>query len=598
MGKKRQSYKSKKRLPPQKRKRVECEASQSAESSDDETVEQQQPMVASSSSATGDGSSHTLSSSASSEKLLKCHDVKLEKEEELTGFRFIDCELFVQFVQGLLCPECKRPLGSSRLSFVKEDRTDLASQFSFQCGCNNTVRFSSSKVVSRVFEVNRRFPLAMFSIGRHQAQGKRFLGNMNMPCSLNNSTWANHRNQIKKATETVADKSKSRAAEEARHAYEGNDITVSGDGTYQRRGFQSKNGVVTMLSVNGKQSKVLDCEVLSNHCDACKKSEKKREGAELARWKTAHEKKKGVCDKNHNGSAGAMEPAGAVNIFRRSETKHNLRYVNFLGDGDSKTYTTLKNEQLYDDVTIAKLECCGHVQKRMGRHLTNKVNELKKETFVSNGKTVKGIGGQNKLTKKAILKIQGHFGAGIRKNAGNLQKMKQDIWAIYNHRRRDHTNCGNWCPSKTGRGEPDRNAFPDFVCDAIRPVFETLTQDSLLERCLHGGSQNTNESLHNMIWERCPKTTYVGRKRLCIAVADATIVYNEGELGRLDIFSELGMEPGVWTTQCMTTLDRKRTVAGQIQACAAMQFARQRRALIAADQEVDREEYYLAGGHE
>lgn len=129
-------------------------------------------------------------------------------------------------------------------------------------------------------------------------------------------------------------------------------------------------------------------------------------------------------------------------------------------------------------------------------------------------------------------------------------------------------------------------------------MFETLTQDSLLERCLHGGSQNTNESLHNMIWERCPKTTYVGRKRLCIAVADATIVYNEGELGRLDIFSELGMEPGVWTTQCMTTLDRKRTVAGQIQACAAMQFARQRRALIAADQEVDREEYYLAGGHE
>ena len=93
----------------------------------------------------------------------------------------------------------------------------------------------------------------------------------------------------------------------------GGDVTVSGDGTYQRRGFQSKNGVVTVLSVNGKRSKVLDCETLSNHCDACQKSEKKRAGVELERWKTHHQET-GQCDKNHVGTAAAMEPAGAVNI--------------------------------------------------------------------------------------------------------------------------------------------------------------------------------------------------------------------------------------------------------------------------------------------
>ena len=63
----------------------------------------------------------------------------------------------------------------------------------------------------------------------------------------------------------------------------------------------------------------------------------------------------------------AMEPAGAVNIFSRSEEKYGLRYVSFLGDGGSKTYTTLKNEQIYENVTIAKLECCGHVQKKNGK---------------------------------------------------------------------------------------------------------------------------------------------------------------------------------------------------------------------------------------
>ena len=480
---------------------------------------------------------------------------------------------------------------------MTEDRTDLASHLRFHCGCDNTVSFHTSKQINKVFEVNRRFPLALFSIGRQQAQGRKFLGNMNMPSSLNNKTSANHRDQVRKATETVANRSKQQAAEEARQAYGGGDVTVSGDGTYQRRGFQSKNGVVTVLSVNGKRSKVLDCETLSNHCDACQKSEKKRAGVELERWKTHHQET-GQCDKNHVGTAAAMEPAGAVNIFSRSEEKYGLRYVNFLGDGDSKTYTTLKNEQIYENVTIAKLECCGHVQKRMGRQLTKKVDELKKQTFNHNGKTVRGIGGQGKLTKKAILKIQGHFGAAIRKNSGNLENMKRDIWAIYNHRKKDHTNCGNWCPSKTGRGDPDRNALPDFVCEAIYPVFETLTQDSLLERCLHGGSQNTNECLHNLIWERCPKTTYVGRKRLCLAVADATIVYNEGESGRLDIFTELGMEAGVWATQCFILLDKKRLAAAQIQAHDVMRFARQRRAQAAAEQEGDREEYYLAGGHE
>eukprot|EP00745_Piridium_sociabile_P040175 TRINITY_DN76679_c0_g1_i4.p1 TRINITY_DN76679_c0_g1~~TRINITY_DN76679_c0_g1_i4.p1 ORF type:complete len:102 (-),score=19.72 TRINITY_DN76679_c0_g1_i4:66-371(-) len=101
-----------------------------------------------------------------------------------------------------------------------------------------------------------------------------------------------------------------------------------------------------------------------------------------------------------------------------------------------------------------------------------------------------------------------------------------------------------------------------------------------------------------MIWERCPKTTFVGRKRLCLAVADATIVFNDGELGRLDIFNSLGMEPGLWAKQCFAELDKKRVVGGQIQASEAKKFARRCQALTAAEQEGDTEQYYLAGGHE
>ena len=273
---------------------------------------------------------------------------------------------------------------------------------------------------------------------------------------------------------------------------------------------------------------------------------------------------------------------------------------NLIVIGDSKTFASLKNADppVYDDIVITKLECCGHVQKRMGRQLTNKVTEHKGKSFVNNGKTMKGIGGKGGLTKKAILKIQGHFGAAIKNNTGNLLQMKEDIWAIWQHRHRDHHNCGTWCPSKSGNGDPDKNSLPDYVCDSMKPVFVTLTQDSLLERCLHGGTQNSNESFHNIIWQRCPKTIFVGRKRLCLAVADATIVYNDGECGRFGVFEKLGLEVGRWTRLCFQDIDRNRVAAAQIQATDAAQFARRVRSLQAAAKDTNREEFYLAGAHE
>ena len=70
------------------------------------------------------------------------------------------------------------------------------------------------------------------------------------------------------------------AAQELKAAV-GTAVTVSCDGTYQRRGFQSKNGVVSVLtlSVNGKNSKMTDVPVLSNHCDQCKKQKKQKAGS-------------------------------------------------------------------------------------------------------------------------------------------------------------------------------------------------------------------------------------------------------------------------------------------------------------------------------
>ena len=594
-GKPQSSYRRRKRTFAGNRytRQQNCDVSSGSEAENDHNIAISSDHVRAEQSST---SSAQPSASASKLKESTCDDI-FDPNESLSGFRFIDCELLVEFVKSLLCPQCKEPLGASRLATADEERTDLASTFTFTCGCENKVCFSTSRKYNRVYEVNRRFPLACFSIGRHQTHGKKFLGNMNIPFSLHANTWANHKQQIIKVTEKVAGESMRQAAREVEDAAGTPDVTVSCDGTWQRRGFQSKNGVVTAVTVNGKNSKVVDNHSLSNHCDACKKAKKKLQGQALQDWEQDHAAK---CDKNHDGSAAAMEPSGAETIFRRSEEKYGLRYVHFLGDGDSKTFSSLKNADppVYQDIVLDKLECCGHVQKRMGRQLTNKVTEMKSRTFVHNGKRVKGIGGKGGLTKKAILNIQGHFGAAIRKNKGNVQNMKRDIWAIWHHRNKMHDSCGDWCPSKSGRGDPNKNALPPYVCAAIRPVFETLTSDALLSKCAHGGTQNTNESFHNLIWQRCPKTGFVGRKRLRLAVADATIVFNDGEAGRTKVLTELGLPVGIHTKASFKDLDKKRISKAQLQATEAAQAARRQRALGAAAQDVNREDYYLPGGHE
>ena len=67
--------------------------------------------------------------------------------------------------------------------------------------------------------------------------------------------------------------------------------------------------------------------------------------------------------------------------------------------------------------------------------------------------------------------------------------------------------------------KPGKGLSTDIVCE-VKKTFTDLTDDELLKKCLHGTTQNRNESFNAMIWKRIPKVTYVGlsRKRLFNAV--------------------------------------------------------------------------------
>ena len=136
------------------------------------------------------------------------------------------------------------------------------------------------------------------------------------------------------------------------------DIGVSVDGTWQRRGYSSLNGVVVAISID--TGKILDLEILTRYCRQCEIQNKllKDNIEALNAWKENH---KGDCKLNHNGSAPAMEAAGAKIIFERSSVERAARYTEYYGDGDSKAYSKVRN--IYGDKEVVKFECVGHYQK-------------------------------------------------------------------------------------------------------------------------------------------------------------------------------------------------------------------------------------------
>ena len=72
----------------------------------------------------------------------------------------------------------------------------------------------------------------------------------------------------------------------------------------------------------------------------------------------------------------------------------------------------------------------------------------------------------------------------------------------------------SWCKFHQDRanGTSTYKPGPGLPLDIVmklKPIFAELSDETLLEKCLHGKTQNQNESFNPMIWDRIPKTRYV-----------------------------------------------------------------------------------------
>ena len=124
-----------------------------------------------------------------------------------------------------------------------------------------------------------------------------------------------------------------------------------------------------------------------------------------------------------------MEPIGTVEMFQ-SSVSHGLRYKWLISDGDSKTHSMLLQRQPYGkDHLVEKMDCVGHVQKRMGTALRNLKVQCRGKKL-ADGKT---IGGAGRLTDKVINSLQNYYGDAIRRNKGDVQAMMKAVQATLLH---------------------------------------------------------------------------------------------------------------------------------------------------------------------
>ena len=129
---------------------------------------------------------------------------------------------------------------------------------------------------------------------------------MNMQKAMTRDNYTNLINNIHSTYLEEADASMKLAADEEKSQSESSDITASFDGTWQKPGHASLNGVVS--AVSNLSGKVIDYQVKSKYCKACqRKNHLNRESLACLQWQIRHQSK---CNINHKGSSGAMEVDG------------------------------------------------------------------------------------------------------------------------------------------------------------------------------------------------------------------------------------------------------------------------------------------------
>lgn len=154
--------------------------------------------------------------------------------------------------------------------------------------------------------------------------------------------------------------------------------------------------------------------------------------------------------------------------------------------------------------------------------------------------------------------------------------MRKEIYATLYHKistndKPQHDRCpageDSWCSwqqakvSDTLPLHEHKAAMSMTVFNAVQKIYEDLTADELLSRCLGGYTQNANESLNSVVWSMAPKCISSGKNIVDIATDIAAITYNDGLTGLLEVMSTLELVISTKLYEYCLEVDEKRVKA-------------------------------------
>lgn len=279
-------------------------------------------------------------------------------------YLFVHWSLFLTLQNNVVCKNCLKDV-----EFGINNIKGVGFSLDVQCSCEKNLHIPSSPKISSGYEINRRLVYVLRLLGVGYNGFLNFCGLLDISCT--GLSISGYYDCMKHILAAVTDITKLVFAKAAKEEQEKNKekalpedrLTVSGDGSWPKRGFSALLGIVSLI---GKYSnKIIDVIVKSKICQACKTSNFPKDSPEFDAWFVEH-CKKGQCKADHKGSAGLMEVEGVKELFERSIEQYDVKYEYYIGDGDTKTFKHLIDSKPYgDDVIVKKKECCLHVKKRV-----------------------------------------------------------------------------------------------------------------------------------------------------------------------------------------------------------------------------------------
>ena len=485
------------------------------------------------------------------------------------GFILFDVKILCDFLESTMkCEDCGEKNLSCNLMVDKKD--GFAHTFGVECqSCPWSTSVESSGKINAgtpgkpTREVNARMVAFIRSIGRGHSALENFSLFVNSPPPM---TKKNYRHVFKKSMlqvrkwQLLAWRRQHRSWKRKMVALQMTCINVQ----FLLMALGREGGMLAItVSWQAYLSKLASVWTLKFFQTFAKPVLFGRKRTRIARnfkgWKLHHS-----CKANHSGSSSSMEPVGATRIFQRSEQTRGLQYVQYLGDGDSASFKKVCDSTPYDGVDIEKLECVGHVQKRCGSRL----RRLKQDHRGKKLADGKGLSGAGRLTEKVMNTLQNYYGCAIRQNTGSLEDMRKSVSAILPHVASSannllHHSCpdgdNSWCGYKQNPSTyKHKKGLPLPVIKIVEPIFKDLASTNLLSKCLHGKTQNANECLYKIVWDRCSKEYFVERDVVKEAAYSAVSHFNDGRIAILKVFESLHITPGRFTNFLCSAQDNRR----------------------------------------